>query len=153
MAKRSLDIVYLGMLSRDGYFECYTERQVKKHGGDTKRRPSSYRYLYHHEWVFRKLSSRKDWQDIYSKDSTIRFTRKRRQEIKSADRDNFVINGEASMKPFKKRNKEQLAQLARILVGVGISPRVEFEGAPLNLPITDAPYQCKVIGTLEEFVK
>jgi hypothetical protein len=153
MAKRSLDVVYMGMLSKDGYFESYTERQVRSKGGDSKRKPSGYRYLYHHGWVFRKLSPRKDWEDIYAKDSTLRFTRKQRCDVNTVDRDNFVINGEASMKPFEEQNRKQIAQLARLLTGVGISPKVKFEGAPLSLPRKVAPYQRKAIGTLEEFIK
>jgi len=151
MAKRSLDIVYIGMLSKDGYFESYTERQVRDRGGNTKR-PGSMRYLYHHGMVFKDMSPLKNWEDVYSNENTLRFTRKRRHDAREGDKDNFVIIGGAMIKPFKKKNKKQIAQLARLLVGVGINPKVKFEGAHLALPVKEAPYQRKIIGTLEEFI-
>jgi len=153
--KRKIDLVYMGMFSKDGYFESYTEKQVKNLGGEgTRPRPGD-RFLYHHQSVFNLLSPLKNWMEIYAKDSTIRFNRKGRYDylLHLRGRDNFVLYGEAAMKPFEKQNKKQMSQLASKLVELNVSPKVCFEGALLHLPEDVATHQEKVIGSLEELIK
>lgn len=150
--RRSLNSVYLGMLSKNGYFESYTEGQVKDLGGDSKRAGSD-RYLYHHQRVFNALSPLKDWMDVYAKDSTVRFTRRGRCGTSVTNGDNFELWEEAAMRPFKKKNKEQLSQLAKKLIELGVDGRVEFQGAFLRLPEEVATHRGKVIGSLEELAK
>ena len=143
----------MGMLTKDGYFEGYTEREVRNLGGEgTRTRPGD-RFLYHHSWTFRELSPRKDWMELYAKDSTLRFTRNNRYDVHMRNRDDFNLWGEAAMKPFQKQNKKQLSQLAKKLIELGVNPKDKFRGANLRLPEDVATHQGKVICSLEELTE
>ena len=145
---RKLGDIYLGMLSKNGYFESYTERQVRSLGG-----VAGDICHYHHQTVFDALSPRKDWQDIYAKESTIRFTRKGRITHVIESGGNIHIFGEAALKPFSKKNKARIEALAKVLILKGVPPDTKFEIPVFHLPKKKAPYQGKAIGTLREFAE
>jgi len=149
---RPLDLIYTGMLTKDGYFEAYSEKIIRKLGGKQKEKGES-RFTYHHSFVFNKLSKKKKWEDLYYTDDTLRFARKRRFLARGDDRDNFTIGGRVVLDPFSKENYKQLGLLSKKLIENGIDPKTKIEVPNLDLPKKKAPYQRKVIGTLEDFIE
>jgi hypothetical protein len=151
MVNRSLDLIYIGILTKDGYFEGYTERKVRRHGGLW----GGWRREYHHSFVYSKFSLRTDWEKIINDESTLRFSRYARFDDngKGEERDDFVLLGRAALQPFWKRNKKQIRHLARLLIKMNINPEDRFRIRNFCLPEKKAPYQGKVIGTLKEISK
>ena len=110
---------------------------------------------YHHGAVHKRFSPRRDWADVITDESSIRFTREGRfnDSLKGINRDNFTILGEASVWPFRKKNKRQLRKLARLLINMNINPKDRLKTKNLRLPVEEAPHQNEVLGTLEEISK
>lgn len=148
MKKRKLNDIYLGMLTKNEHFESYTEKQLRSLGGY-----SGTSYFYHHRAVFAKLSPLEDWENEYAKESTLRFIRKGRVAHIMERGDNFHLFGESALKPYSKKSRKQIGELAKILIKMGISPDLYFAIPLFRLPEEVAPYQGKEIGTLGEFAK
>jgi hypothetical protein len=148
MVKHPLDEIYFGVLTSDGYFEFYTERQMRKFGG----RDSNKECAYHHYKAFNKLSKRRDIKSLYSDDRNIRFTRNGRWPTKK-ERDMFILTGNCAIDPFSRESKRMIKRLAQILVNMkGITKNTLFRLSQLRLPDEVAPYQGKTIGKIGDFL-
>lgn len=146
--KRLLDEIYLGVLTKDGRFECFTEKQVRKTGGGAKGE-----LFYHHRAVFSRLSKLKDWQEVITDDENLRFNRITRYTHRDRFGDDIHIAGKSTFFPYDRKSRKQISQLARLLIKKGIKPETRLKVPEYRLSRTKAPYQNEFIGTVGEFAK
>lgn len=110
---------FIGYLTKDGKWESYNQRQAEI-------------VDYHHSHLV---------QDLDAYDRSLRF-------VRMGGKNEYTIVGEAAIDP-RMRGAKEVQQLAQRLLDNGADPKAPMVVGDMKLPTSEAPFQGKSIGTLE----
>ncbi len=92
---------------------------------------------YHHTFLVED-------KDAYESDESLAFVRMNSENA-------FTLRGEAVIDPYDRKSAARVKLLAQRLIAAGADPKAPFKVEDMKLPRSEARYQGKQIGTLEEW--
>lgn len=118
------DAAFIGYLSPDGTFECYSEREAA-------------RVDYNHSMLVRDL-------DAYNAEGGLTFVRYDSEPI-------ITIKGTPAIDPYSRNSSPMISKLARRIIECGADPDLPIKIDSMGFKRIEAPYQGKLIGTLRSW--
>ena len=116
---------FIGYLMKNGQHEIYNHEAAK--AAD-----------YHHSHLMKN-------PDAMFDDNALTFVRYQGEP-------KFTIKGESALDPYHPNSASHIATLANLLKSKGADPSTPFHIEDMALPKTEAPYQGKSIGTLQDWI-
>lgn len=125
-SSESNDAAFIGYLSPDGKFECYSQSEAA-------------RVDYHHSMIVQDL-------DAYNAEGGLTFVRYDAEPL-------ITIKGTPAIDPYDRRSAPMISKLARKIIQCGADPDLPIGIDNMGFKRTEAPYQGKQIGSLRSWAQ